>query len=78
MTDVLEVKALEAGYGPSQVLFGPSLSVEAGEVVSLMGRNGMGKSTLIRCIMGLLPVRAGEIHLFRNRINGWPSNRIAR
>lgn len=78
MSSVLDIRNAEAGYGPSQVLFGPSLSIQAGEVVSLMGRNGMGKSTLVRCVMGLLPVRKGEILLFQKRINGWASNRIAR
>ena len=45
--------------------------------MSLMGRNGMGKSTLVRCVMGLLPARGGDIYLFEKRINGWASNRIA-
>ena len=78
MTPILTVKDVEAGYGHSQVLFGPSLSLNPGEVVSLMGRNGMGKTTLVRCIMGLLPIRQGEIQIFEKRVNNWPSNRIAR
>ena len=57
---LLAISGLEAGYGQSQVLFGIDLSVDAGEVVSLMGRNGMGKTTTVRALMGLLPVTAGR------------------
>jgi branched-chain amino acid transport system ATP-binding protein len=58
---LLTVRGLEAGYGGSQVLFGVDLDVGCGEVVSLLGRNGMGKTTTVLSIMGLLPTRAGEI-----------------
>jgi branched-chain amino acid transport system ATP-binding protein len=58
---LLEVDGIETCYGLSQVLFGLSLSIRAGEMVSLMGRNGMGKTTTIRSIMGLTPARAGAI-----------------
>ncbi|MBT6588525.1 MAG: ATP-binding cassette domain-containing protein, partial [Rhodospirillaceae bacterium] len=58
---MLELSGIDAFYGRSQALFGMSLSVEAGQVVSLMGRNGMGKTTTIRSIMGLIDARAGEI-----------------
>ena len=57
---LLSVRGLEAGYGGSQVLFGVDLDVGYGEVVSLLGRNGMGKTTTVLSIMGLLPARAGE------------------
>jgi len=57
---------IESGYGAGQVLFGVSLSVPAGRVVSLMGRNGMGKTTTIRTIMGQLPLTAGRISRFGN------------
>ena len=57
---LLSVRGLEAGYGGSQVLFGVDLDVGLGEVVSLLGRNGMGKTTTVLSIMGLLPTRAGE------------------
>ena len=60
-TPLLEVDGIETCYGLSQVLFGLSLSVHAGEMVALMGRNGMGKTTTIRSIMGLTPARAGTI-----------------
>ncbi len=58
---MLEMEGLDAFYGQSQALFGMSLSVEAGQVVSLMGRNGMGKSTTIRSIMGLIRPRGGSL-----------------
>jgi urea transport system ATP-binding protein len=58
---LLRVEAIEAGYGRSQVLFGLSLSVAPGEMVTLMGRNGMGKTTLLKCVMGLLPVMSGRL-----------------
>ena len=56
---LLDIDGIETCYGLSQVLFGLSLSIHAGEMVSLMGRNGMGKTTTIRSIMGLTPARAG-------------------
>ena len=56
---LLEVDGIETCYGLSQVLFGLSLSIKSGEMVALMGRNGMGKTTTIRSIMGLTPARAG-------------------
>jgi branched-chain amino acid transport system ATP-binding protein len=57
---MLAVKHLQAAYGPAQVLFDVSFRIEAGEVVTLMGRNGMGKTTTIAAIMGLLPARGGS------------------
>ena len=54
---VLEVEGLKAGYGPAEVLFGVSLALRRGEVAALMGRNGAGKSTTLKAIMGLLPPR---------------------
>ena len=58
---MLEVRNIEASYGQSQVLFGMSFTVNEGEVVSLMGRNGMGKTTTIRAIMGMIRAHAGSI-----------------
>ncbi len=58
---MLEIRDLETAYGDSQVLFGMELAVEAGQAVTLMGRNGMGKTTTVRSIMGLTPARAGSI-----------------
>lgn len=58
---LLELKGVEACYGPSQVLFGVDLHIDAGEVVTLMGRNGMGKTTTTRAMMGLTPASRGTI-----------------
>ncbi|HBW62503.1 MAG TPA: ABC transporter ATP-binding protein [Comamonas kerstersii] len=75
---MLEVRNIEAGYGASQVLFGVSLTIEPHQVVSLMGRNGMGKSTTIKCITGALPVRKGQIFFEGQEITNWPADEIAR
>ena len=75
---MLELYDIETGYGAGQVLFGVSLSVAAGACVSLMGRNGMGKTTTIRAIMGQLPLSAGRISRFGDDRSGRPSFDIAR
>src|SRR6201982_940710 len=75
---LLEVENVETCYGLSQVLFGLSLSVKAGEMVSLMGRNGMGKTTTIRSIMGLTRARAGAIRFAGAEVRELPSYRIAK
>src|SRR5712672_937836 len=80
MTDaapLLEVDGVETCYGLSQVLFGLSLQVRSGEMVALMGRNGMGKTTTIRSIMGLTPARAGMIRFAGQEVRKLPSFRIA-
>ena len=74
---MLEVRGLQAAYGVSQALFGVDLEVDTGEVVTLMGRNGMGKTTTVNCIMGLLPVKAGSIRIHGQEMGGLPSFRIA-
>ena len=74
---LLEVNGLQAAYGDSQVLFGMSLSVGRGEVVTLLGRNGMGKTTTINTIMGLLPPRGGEVLFEGEPLHGKPPFRIA-
>ena len=74
---LLAVEGLTAGYGPSQVLFGIDLQVGPGEVVTLLGRNGMGKSTTIKCISGMLRAGGGSIMLAGDRIETLPSYRIA-
>jgi branched-chain amino acid transport system ATP-binding protein len=76
-TPLLEVEGIETCYGLSQVLFGLSLSVGAGEMVALMGRNGMGKTTTIRSIMGLTPPRAGAVRLGGKDVRGLAAFRIA-
>jgi len=58
---MLRVEALEAGYGEAPVLFGVDLDVGEGEVVALLGRNGMGKTTTVRCLFGLLPLAKGRV-----------------
>jgi branched-chain amino acid transport system ATP-binding protein len=75
---LLEVERLETAYGASQVLFGVSFSVNPGEVVTLLGRNGMGKTTTIRSIMGLTRPRAGAIRFRGQRIDRVSPDRIAR
>ena len=75
---LLEVGALETFYGPSQALFGVDLAVGEGEVVALMGRNGMGKTTTIRSICGLTPARAGRIAFAGAEIARQQPFRIAR
>src|SRR5438105_6525692 len=75
---MLEIERIETCYGLSQVLFGLSLSVAPGEMVSLMGRNGMGKTTTIRSIMGLTPARAGAIRFGGTEVRSLPSYRIAK
>ena len=61
---MLQLQSVESGYGMGQVLFDVSLSVAPGACVSLMGRNGMGKTTTVRTIMGQLPLIGGQIHRF--------------
>jgi branched-chain amino acid transport system ATP-binding protein len=75
---LLCVTDLEACYGDSQVLFGVSFTVAAGEVVTLLGRNGMGKTTTIRTIMGIVPPRRGTIVWDGAPIHGLPPFRVAR
>jgi branched-chain amino acid transport system ATP-binding protein len=75
---VLEVEGLKAGYGPAEVLFGVSLALRRGEVAALMGRNGAGKSTTLKAIMGLLPPRGGRVRFLGRDIAGLPPFRIAR
>jgi branched-chain amino acid transport system ATP-binding protein len=75
---MLAVNGIHASYGSLQVLFGMSLEVRTGEVVTLLGRNGMGKTTTIRAIMGLLKPHAGSIHFDGRTIHGLPSYRVAR
>ena len=75
---MLQVSGVAAAYGHSRVLFDVSLEIAAGEVVTLLGRNGMGKTTTVRCIMGLLPTRGGDIAFDGARITGTAPERIAR
>ena len=74
---MLSVRHLQASYGPAQVLFDISLEVGAGEVVTLLGRNGMGKTTTVRSIMGLLRPRGGEVRFDGAAVTGLAPYRIA-
>jgi branched-chain amino acid transport system ATP-binding protein len=73
----LEIEGLETAYGRSQVLFGVSLVARAGEVATLLGRNGMGKTTTVRSIMGMVRCRAGTIRFGDRALHGLPSYRVA-
>jgi branched-chain amino acid transport system ATP-binding protein len=74
---MLNVAGLQAGYGPARVLFDISFAVGAGEVVTLLGRNGMGKTTTVRSIMGLLRAQGGAISFDGLSLIGLPPYRIA-
>src|SRR5215475_2149268 len=74
---LLRIADLETAYGASQVLFGISLEIGSGEVATLLGRNGMGKTTTVRSIMGLTPPRAGRIRFAGAEALGLASFRIA-
>ena len=75
---LLEISGIETSYGLSRVLFGVSLAVAAGEMVSLMGRNGMGKTTTVRSIMGLTPATAGSIRFAGKEIRELAAYRVAK
>ena len=78
MSAILQVENLETAYGASQVLFGVSFSIEEGEMATLLGRNGMGKTTTIRSIMGLTASRGGAVSFRGERIEQRATDRIAR
>jgi len=75
---MLAIEGLSAAYGESQVLWDVDLAVPAASVVCLMGRNGVGKTTLLRAVMGLLPGRGGRVSLDGQDITGWSTDRRAR
>ena len=74
---MLRLEGLEAAYGVSQVLFGITLAVDAGQLVTLLGRNGMGKTTTVRAVMGLMPTRAGRVYFDDRPLHGLPPHRVA-
>jgi branched-chain amino acid transport system ATP-binding protein len=74
---MLTVTQLEAGYGAAQVLFGLSFAIAPGETLALMGRNGMGKTTTVRAVMGLLRPTGGTIHVGGTDLTGTPPHRAA-
>jgi len=75
---LLRIEKLTAGYGPSQVLFDIGIEVAEGEVVTLLGRNGMGKSTTIKCLTGLHRASGGTITFGGHDVTRWPAYRIGR
>jgi len=74
----LAVGSLEGGYGGSPVLQGVNFHIEPGEIFGILGKNGMGKTTLLKTIMGLLPVRCGQVEMLGENVTGWPAYRITR
>ncbi|MCB9931527.1 MAG: ABC transporter ATP-binding protein [Alphaproteobacteria bacterium] len=75
---MLELRAVDSGYGDTQVLHGMDFRVEPGQVLALLGRNGVGKSTTLKTIMGLIPTRAGRMLFDGQPLNGLRPDRIAR
>ncbi len=78
METLLKITDLQAGYGAAQVLFGVDFVIAEGEVVTLLGRNGMGRSTTIKCLFGLLPVKGGTIEFGGQRVERLASHQIAK
>ncbi len=78
MTPFLDVEGLETSYGRSQVLFGIDLSVSQGEVIGVMGKNGMGKTTTVRSIMGLTRPQRGKVRVAGVEVQNMPAFRVAR
>jgi urea transport system ATP-binding protein len=72
---MFEVKNLSAAYGQSQVLHGIDLKVAPGEIVAMVGRNGMGKSTLMKSLIGVMPAKSGEISIDGDDVTSLPSHR---
>ncbi len=77
MSALLSFEQVESGYGRSQVLFGMDFELQAGQVTTLLGRNGMGKTTTLKVLFSLLPTWRGDIRFRGERINGRPTERIA-
>ncbi|MES2510256.1 MAG: ABC transporter ATP-binding protein [Pseudomonadota bacterium] len=78
MSALLQINDIEVCYGDAQALFGTALSVAEGEFVTLLGRNGMGKTTTVRTATGIMGARAGSIEFAGQDISRWPSYKIAR
>jgi branched-chain amino acid transport system ATP-binding protein len=78
MSALLELEDVHAAYGLSRVLFGISLEVNAGECVCLLGRNGVGKTTTMRSVMGLTPPNSDHVRFKSQDITGWSPHRVAR
>tara|TARA_R100000935_G_scaffold54244_1_gene82858 strand:+ start:10495 stop:11190 length:696 start_codon:yes stop_codon:yes gene_type:complete len=74
---MLDLTGVCSGYGETQVLYGLNLTAQAGKVTAILGRNGAGKSTTLKTVMGLLPVRQGEVRLQGHPLNGKPPYAVA-
>jgi branched-chain amino acid transport system ATP-binding protein len=74
----LAIGSLEGGYGSSPVLHGVTFQIGPGEIFGVLGKNGMGKTTLLKTIMGLLPSRRGQVELLGENVTGWPTYQITR
>ncbi|MFZ6644476.1 ABC transporter ATP-binding protein [Undibacterium sp. TJN25] len=77
-TEILNVQGLESGYGAAMVLKDINLSLRPGEVFAILGKNGMGKSTLLKTLMGLIRPKKGGVSFFGERTESWSADRIAR
>jgi branched-chain amino acid transport system ATP-binding protein len=77
MSALLSISKLEAGYGTSQVLFGIDLDLREGQVKTLLGRNGMGKTTLVKCISGMIKPSGGQMQFAGSDVTAWPAYKIA-
>ncbi len=78
MKSLLQIENLQAAYGRSQVLFGVDLEVYSGTVVSLLGRNGMGKTTTVRSLLGITQASSGRVRFSGQEVQQWPTYRISR
>lgn len=74
---MLEVRNVQAGYNESKILFNINLSIQSGSCSAILGRNGMGKTTIIKSILGIIPIISGEIFFLGKKINGRPSHEIS-
>jgi ABC-type branched-subunit amino acid transport system ATPase component len=74
----VSIVGLQGGYGESPVLHGINLEVRRGEIFAILGKNGMGKTTLLKTMMGLLPARSGRVECLGEDVSGWPAYRITR
>jgi branched-chain amino acid transport system ATP-binding protein len=74
----LELRAVASGYDQAMVLRGVSLSIAPGRITALLGKNGMGKTTVLKSVMGYLPKRAGSVRLFGQDVTTWPAHKVAR
>jgi ABC-type branched-subunit amino acid transport system ATPase component len=75
---LLQVAGIKAGYGPTLIVDNVSLGIEPGEIVCLLGRNGVGKTTLLKSVLGLIKRTGGSVKIAGRAIDNWPAHRIAR